>query len=161
MYISLLQVQFSPLSQYAYVPVPRSHQIEGKPPSVMNDYSRLKVWPADWQPLLHRRVSVNGAEGEDDRAGRCATSTRESSQQILRPEGDEGDGQLSVPRTRQPLPARSLWPQQPTVQQQKGVYLCMQASCFQKTRLNSSWTCICTGLILSYQWNLCKTTGLP
>lgn len=126
MYISLLQIQFNPLHQYAYVPVPRSHKIEGKSLSVMNDYRRLKVWPADWQLLLHRRVSVNGAEGEDDRAGRCATSTRESSQQILRPEGDEGDGQLSVPRTRQPLPDRSLWPQQPTVQQQKGVYLCMQ-----------------------------------
>ncbi len=36
MYISLLQIQFSPLRQYAYVPVPNSQKIEGKSLSVMN-----------------------------------------------------------------------------------------------------------------------------
>lgn len=129
MTICLPQIEFSPLRQYTYVPAPNSQKIEGK------NFSLLKSEVTSWvirggdlvkvcSPLtdrcpLCRCVWVNGAEGEVDRAGWCATSPRQSPKQVLRPEGDEGDGQLHVPWTCQPMPARN--PQQPTIQYHTGM----------------------------------------
>lgn len=61
-------------------------------------------------------VGVNGAQGEADRAGWCASAARKGSEPVLRPQGDESDWQLHVSWTRQPLCAagqqrtgKSIW----------------------------------------------------
>lgn len=129
MTICLLQIEFSPLRQYTYVPVTKSQKIEGKYCCRLK--SEVTSWLTTNGDLVrvcsivtdmcspHRCVWFNGAEAETDRPGWCPTSPRQSPKQVLCSEGDEGDGQLHVPRTCQPMSARNL--QQPTVQHYRGI----------------------------------------
>jgi len=79
-FISPLQIQFSPLRQYAYVPAPKSQKIEGMSISRKWLHPVKGCGPLTDRCLPNRYGCVNWAEGEVHRAGRCPTASRQSSQ---------------------------------------------------------------------------------